>query len=66
MENKMEQVAQMFSKKLGEEFTVKFGEAVVKAEFNFEGLWITTKNFHAIHGVWLQHLLTGEAKIVEE
>ena len=33
-QNKMAQVAQMFGKELGEEFTVKFKDAVVKAEFN--------------------------------
>jgi hypothetical protein len=56
----------LFGKKLGEEFTLRYGSAVVKAEFNFDGLYITTKNFHAIHANWLQHLLTGKAVIVDE
>jgi tetrahydromethanopterin S-methyltransferase subunit G len=62
--NKMAEVADLFGKELGEEFTLQYGAAVVKAEFNFDGLCITTKNFHAIHANWLQHLLTGRAVIV--
>ena len=65
-DNKMAEVAHLFGKKLGEEFTLRYGSAVVKAEFNFDGLYITTKNFYAIHANWLQHLLTGSAVIVDE
>jgi hypothetical protein len=61
--NKMAEVAALFEKELGEEFTLQYGETVVKAEFNFDGLFITTKNFHAIHANWLQHLLIGKAVI---
>ena len=65
-ENKMEAVAQLFGKRLGEEFTLRYGEVAVKAEFNFDGLYITTKNFHAIHANWLQHLLTGRAVVGDD
>ena len=71
-ENKMEAVAQLFGKKLGEEFTAKIkcwngrsGE--IRAKFTPLGLKVKT-----IYNAWelrndcLPDLLTGEAAIINE
>ena len=78
--NRMADVAALFGKEIGEEFTVKRGQSIVKVEFNLEGLWITTKNItNSISsgkvkccvgwlddGVVLHDLLTGEAVIAND
>lgn len=68
MENKMEQVAQMFGKKLGEEFMVRLKVVFeINCKFTNEGLkqeifvggWYDSDNL-------LRRLLTGEAEIVDD
>lgn len=68
-ENKMEQVAQLFNKKLGEEFAVKDQYKAVFCKFTEQGLLCLDTAFF----VWqksndslLQSLLTGEAVIVDD
>ena len=74
-ENKMEQVAQMFGKKLGEEFVMKWGnewgDVEYLCEFTARGLrcYPSVKNdikFNFSNNDWLFLLLTGEAVIVDE
>ena len=65
--NKMEQVAAMFGKKLGEEFEVSFLGGISKARFTEYGF----EEHFTIPGWWLngeslQLLLTGEAVIVDD
>ena len=66
--NKMEQVAAMFGKKLGEEFMARLKVGFeINCKFTNEGLkqeifddgWYDNDSF-------LRRLLTGEAEIVEE
>lgn len=65
--NKMEQVAAMFGKSLGEEFTAVIWDVMQKWKFTDEGLKVKY-----LDGDWhksdslLRCLLTGEAKIVED
>ena len=67
-ENKMEQVAAMFGKKLGEEFTVKYQVSKYKwyivdnLAFTDRGLTYYGKYKDAI----LRQLLTGQAVIVKD
>jgi hypothetical protein len=64
-ENKMAQVAAMFSKKLGEEFEAVIYDAVMQCKFTHNGLKIKMSDgWHTTNGGWLSCLLTGEAKIV--
>ena len=66
--NKMEQIATMFGKKLGEEFTVKYQtpkhKYVIQYHVSFEekGLIVYGQNKDTI----LRQLLTGQAMIVNE
>lgn len=67
-ENKMEQVAQMFGKKLGEHFRVKnepYNDYVFTEEglyvVNTSNVWVPTQEPRTLHD-----LLTGEAEIVED
>ena len=66
--NKMEQVAAMFGKRLGEEFTVKYQTAKYKyvtqyyVTFEEKGLTVYGQNKDII----LRQLLTGQAMIVNE
>ena len=66
--NKMEQIAEMFGKKLGEEFTVKYQtpkhKYVIQYHVSFEekGLIVYGQNKDTI----LRQLLTGQAMIVNE
>ena len=64
--NKMEAVAQLFGKKLGEEFICKWRYEPFRAKFTESGLW----GYKASFDMWdratsdvLQQLLTGEAVI---
>jgi hypothetical protein len=80
-ENKMEQVAKLFGKKLGEEFSVLLqGEYTINAKVNsiwrmkfmHRGLYIYIPNGGPDGGWWafnrpvLSDLLTGKAEIVED
>ncbi|SFA76252.1 hypothetical protein [Selenomonas ruminantium] len=66
--NKMEQVAAMFGKKLGEHFCVSCCNTRFLLKFTSDGLWV----FDDTWGHWngedgmLEALLTGEAVIVDE
>lgn len=65
--NKMGQVAQMFSKKLNEDFKAVIWDSIVECRFTNEGLEIKLDNgLYRNNGNWLSCLLTGEAKIVED
>ncbi len=65
-QNKMEQVAALFGKKLGEEFTAVIYDEVMSCKFSHNGLKIKTPDgWHTSNGGWLSCLLIGEAKIVE-
>ena len=78
-ENKMAQVAKMFGKKIGEEFSVRLnGEYTINAEVNsiwrmklmHRGLYIYIPNgdggWWAFNRPILSDLLTGRAEIVED
>lgn len=62
----MEQVAALFGKELGEEFTVRGGFGEYKAYFAKDGFMIKVDNdlWHANSS--LVELLTGEAAIINE
>jgi len=65
-ENKMEQVAQMFGKKLNEDFKAVIWDSVMECRFTKGGLEIKQDNgLYRNNGNWLSCLLTGEAEIVE-
>ena len=81
MSNHMEEVAKMFGKKLGEEFSVRlYGEYTINAgvnsiwrmKFMHRGLYIYIPNGDPNGGWWafnrpvLSDLLTGKAEIVEK
>lgn len=64
-ENKMEAVAKLFGKKLGEKFAARYG-VIQTCQFTLNGLelydsyikeWVEEE-------FWLKYLLTGEAEIV--
>jgi hypothetical protein len=64
--NRMADVAQMFGKKLGEEFTAVSWDEMKKCKFTDEGLKVKylDGDWHKSDG-WLRCLLIGEAVIVE-
>jgi hypothetical protein len=70
--NKMEAVAQLFGKKLGEEFTVKYGdslafEAAVKfTKKNFRVKHLPLQDYWSWDNELLADLLTGKAVIVND
>lgn len=65
-QNKMEAVAQLFGKKMNEEFTAVIYDAVMSCMFTHNGLKIKMSDgWHTTNGGWLSCLLTGEAKIME-
>ena len=66
-ENKMEQVAAMFGKKLWEEFTVVIWDVMQKCKFTDAGLKVKYPDgdWHKSDN-WLRCLLIGEAEIVED
>jgi hypothetical protein len=67
-ENKMEAVAAMFGKKLGEEFIIAVRQIKYVALFSYDGLEI----FNTYCDCWmvdyenLGNLLTGEAVIIDD
>ena len=70
-ENKMEAVAKLFGKKLGERFKIKYGD--INKTFTDEYVFTPNglrfrrgKNLIFPHNCILEDLLTGEAEIVEE
>ena len=67
-ENKMEQVAALFGKKLGEPFTVYVPFHKCKNEAMFDAHGLSIKSYGEWHydSDYLMWLLTGDAKIVEE
>jgi len=64
-ENKMAQVAEMFGKKIGEEFKL-----TIKARFNERGLEVLYNNFGyqdwILDSDYLEDLLAGKTLIVED
>jgi hypothetical protein len=67
-ENKMEAVAQLFGKKLGEEFTVKYQVSKYKW-YIVDNLAFTDKgltHYGKSKDVILRQLLTGQAVVVDE
>ena len=64
--NKMAQVAALFGKTLGEEFTVVIWDGMGKCKFTDEGLKIKyPEGYWHKSDNWLRCLLIGEAMIVE-
>lgn len=61
--NKMEQVAEIFNKKLNEEFTIECGGRCYKAHFEKSGIRVRAMYYDLWDSV-LIGLLTGEATIV--
>ena len=64
-ENKMEQVAEMFGKKLGEEFIIDDFDMKFKAKFEKDGM------YHMVGKRWIpscmfERLLLGRTVIVDE
>ena len=68
LENKMRQVAEMFGKKLGEEFSVKY--QVSKYKWVIQYHLSFTENGLMVYGKYkdiiLRQLLTGKAVIVDD
>lgn len=69
-ENKMAQVAQMFGKKLGEEFVMRLGKDMYRARFDRERGFIyqdipTYQKNWSTNSAFLRLLLTGQAEIAE-
>ena len=64
-ENKMEVVAQLFGKKLCEEFKFRIGGAVFVAKITESGLVVNDCQYHH-WAPMLTDLLIGEAEIVED
>ena len=64
-ENKMEQVAALFGKKLGEEFKVRGAFGEYKAYFDKGGFMVARKDLWCANSS-LVDLLTGQAEIVED
>ena len=65
IENKMSEVAKLFDKELGEEFTVKYKGECYKAYFKANGIKVRAM-YHAFWDSVLIELLTGEAVIIDE
>ncbi len=71
-ENKMEQVAKMFGKKLGEEFIIKrsfgfdFEGHFSEKGFEYWGEDINGKCWYSDNGGLILDLLTGRAEIAED
>lgn len=65
--NHMAEVAKLFGKKLGEEFTAVIYDTVSACKFTHNGLQIKLDYGRwYLNSGWLVCLLTGEAKIVED
>ncbi len=65
--NKIEAIAKLFGKELGEVFPAQCRGYMVSCKFEPEGLWLKPHGgFWALNNPWLLFLLTGEAKIVED
>jgi len=66
-ENKMEQVAALFGKKLGEQFYMKINRNIYTVKLTRQGLKALT-NYNAWESInlHLSKLLTGEAVIVDD
>lgn len=66
-ENKMEEVAAMFGKELGEEFTILLANKMRRvAYFSEKGLYISGTWHFVVSATALKELLVGEAEIVED
>lgn len=65
-ENKMAEVAQLFGKKLGEEFHFKVGKTVMKAKWTKRGLMTTDSAGRWLPCGYTPALLTGQAVIINE
>lgn len=65
-ENKMEQVAAMFGKKLGEEFTAKWEPLEYKMMFTRKGLQLLENQEWGFPPGIYRALLTGEAVIDDD
>jgi hypothetical protein len=67
-ENKMEQVAALFGKRLGELFRLKWGNVECLCEFTARGLrcYPSEEKYTYSNNDWLFLLLIGEAVIVDE
>jgi hypothetical protein len=69
VENKMEQVAAMFGKKLGERFQVKIDNQIYDCsfkEYGFNSYGAYENPYLSFDAFILQELLTGTAVIVDE
>lgn len=64
-QNKMEAVAQLFGKKLNEEFHFKVGKTVMKAKWTKRGLMTTDFAGRWLPCGYMPSLLTGQAVIVD-
>ena len=64
-ENKMAEVAQLFGKKLGEEFAVMYKGNVYRAYFRTNGIRVRAM-YHAFWDSVLIELLTGEAVVIND
>lgn len=70
-QNKMEAVAKLFGKKLGEEFVMRLGKDMYRARFDRERGFIyqdipTYQENWSTNSAFLRLLLTGQAEIVED
>ena len=72
-ENKMEQFAALFGKKLNEEFTVQnFSGYRYDIKFTINGFYVVPTDFHDDTPDWgwdndlLENMLTGKAVIVDD
>ena len=68
-ENKMEQVAKLFNKELGERFSVKVNNEVCYCsfeEYGFNSYGAYTNPYFDFDAFILQELLTGTAVIIDE
>ena len=65
-ENKMEQFAAMFGKKLGEEFDIKIGACEYTIRLTLDGMEVTDDRGNWFDCMFFRSLLTGEAVIVDD
>lgn len=66
-ENKMEHVAEMFGKKLGDVFVIRLGDGKERvAYFSEEGLHVDGALRFIVSDTALKELITGRAEIVED
>lgn len=67
-ENKMEQVAQMFGKKLGERFTINFYGRLFDVAFDKHGLRVFSDEIFEdeLSRLLLEGLIIGNAVVVDE